>query len=198
MSHTSWRVPPNLRVQLFRLFSRNPHDSCIPCKEKHGLQCYVRSTIAMIKTCHNAFLSFLRNIITTTVAVTFHLQSTSNSILCNVCVCTHNAYIRGMGINVKRCKITITAIYNICNSDCPISRWKLFNEYFDQDSSANGFSILMERNDSFLNDRDKCALFASMSFTTAGKERGGDWFNASRQARGDAWFFVSVTVFMRR
>lgn len=38
--------------------------------------------------------------------------------------------------------------------------------------NANGFSIVMERNDLFLNDRDKCALFASMSFTTAGKEKG--------------------------
>jgi len=56
MSHMSSRVPPNLRVQLFRLFSRNPHDSCIPCKEKHGLQCCVRSPIAMIKSCHNAMV----------------------------------------------------------------------------------------------------------------------------------------------
>lgn len=40
----------------------------------------------MIKTCHNgcAFLPFSQDIVTTTVAVTFHLQS--NSILCNICV----------------------------------------------------------------------------------------------------------------
>jgi len=41
-------------------------------------------------------------------------------------------------------------------------------------SSANDFSILMERNDSFLNDRDKWALFASMNFIAAIEKEGID------------------------
>lgn len=99
MSHMSSRVPPNLRVQLFRLFSRNPHDSCIPCKEKHGLQCLCSLDDHNDKNLPqwSCISSFLRDIVATTVAVTFYLQSTSSSILCNVSTQRY-AHVRGIGI----------------------------------------------------------------------------------------------------
>jgi len=43
-----------------------------------------------------------------------------------------------------------------------------------RDNSANDFSILMERNDSFFNDCGKWALFASMNFTAAIEKEGID------------------------
>lgn len=49
-SHMSLYV----RVQLFRLFSQNPHDSCAPCEEKHGVRRHVHATIPMIKTRYNS------------------------------------------------------------------------------------------------------------------------------------------------
>lgn len=80
---------------------------------------------------------------------------------------------------------------------CRTSRWELFNEHFDRDGGANDFSILMERNDSLFNDRDECALFASMNFTGDGRKRGVDLTIRVKLAATRHFSYAAI-VFMRQ
>lgn len=143
MSHMSSRVPPNLRVQLFRLFSRNPHDSCIPCKEKHGLQCSLGDcNDKILPQCNGS--SFSRDIVATTVTVTFHLQSTLNSILHNVFT-DNDMYT----FNMKKYRIKIIAKQLIMNTIFEVAI-KYLNEYFDQDRSQREWFLERDGTERFV------------------------------------------------